>query len=57
MRVEMEQRVQEFDNFEELVKKTVHNKAKAALQPCSYACKTNQYCFWGSQPSPTKTST
>ena len=57
VRVEIEQRGQKLDSFEELVKKAVDAEAKAALWPRFYACKTNQYCFQGSWPSAAKTST
>ena len=57
VRVEMEQRGRELDSFEELVKKAVDAKAKAALRPRSYACETDQYCLWGSRPSAAKAST
>ena len=57
IRVKMEECDQEFDNFEELVKKTVNVKAKAALRPYFYACKTDQHCSWGSWPSVPKAST
>ena len=53
----MEQRGQELDSFEELVEKVVDAKAKAALRPRSYACKTDQHCLWGSRPSAAKAST
>ena len=43
MRVEIEQRGREFNNFKELVEKTVNAKAKAILRPHSYTCKTNQH--------------
>ena len=55
--VKMEQRGRELNSFEELVKKTVNAKAKAALWPRSYACKTDQHCLRGSQPSAVKTNT
>ena len=56
VKVEIEQRGQELDSFEKLVKKTVNAKAKTALRPRSYACKTDQHCFQGSQPSIAKAS-
>ena len=52
----MEQRGQELDSFEEIVEKTVNAKAKAALRPRSYTCKTDQHCLRGSRPSAAKTS-
>ena len=57
VRVKMEQRGQQLDSFEELVKKAVDAKAKATLWPRSYARKTDQYCFWGTRPSAGKAST
>ena len=57
VRVEMEQRGQELNTFEELVKKTVDAEAKATFQPHCYARKTDQYCLWSSQPSTAKTTT
>ena len=57
MRVEIEQRGRELNNFKELVKKTVNVDAKAALWPRSYARKTNQHSFRGSRPSAPKTNT
>ena len=57
VQVEMEQRGQELDSFEEKVEKAVDAKAKAAFRPRSYARNTDQYCFWGSWPSAAKTST
>ena len=57
VRVKIEQRGQELDSFEELVKKAVDAKAKAALRPRFYAYKTDQYCLRGSQPSIAKAST
>ena len=56
MQVEIEQRGRKLDSFEEIVKKAVDAKAKAALRPRSYACDTDQHCFWGSWPSASKTS-
>ena len=53
----MEQRGQELNSFEEIVKKTVNAKAKATFKPRSYACNTNQHCFQGSRPSAAKIST
>ena len=41
----MEQRGQELNSFEELVEKTVDAKAKAALRPRFFVCKTNQHCL------------
>ena len=57
MKVKMEQRGRKLDSFKELVKKAVNAKAKAALWPRSYACKTDQHCLQGSQSSAVKTST
>ena len=57
IKVEIEQRGQKLNSFEELVKKAVGAKAKAALWPRSYICKTNQYYFRGSQSSAAKAST
>ena len=45
VRVEIAQRGQELDSFEELIEKAVDAEAKAALRPCFYACKSDQYCF------------
>ena len=56
VRVEMEQRGGELNSFEELVKKAVDAKAKAALQLRFYACKTDQHYLWGSRPSVAKAS-
>ena len=56
MQVKMEQRGQKLNSFEEIVKKAIDAKAKAALRPCSYAHNTNQHCLWGSPPSGAKTS-
>ena len=53
----MEQRGQELNSFKELVKKASNAKAKAALWPHFYACKTDQHCLRGSQLSTAKTST
>ena len=57
VRVKMEQLGRELNSFEELVEKAVDAEAKTALRPHSYACKTDQYCFWGSRPSAAKAST
>ena len=57
VRVEREQRGRELNSFEELVEKAVDTEAKTALQPRSYACKTDQHCLRGSWPSAAKTST
>ena len=57
VRVEMEQRGRELDSFEELVKKAVDAKAKAALRPRSYACKTDQHYLQNSRLSAVKAST
>ena len=57
VRVKMKQRGQKLDSFKELVEKAVDAEAKAALRPCSYARKTNEYCFRGSWPSAAKSST
>ena len=43
--VEIEQRGQKLDSFEEIVEKAVDAKIKVALRPGSYACETNQHCF------------
>ena len=53
----MEQRGQELDSFEELVKKAVNAEGKAALRPLFYACKTDQYCIRKSRLSTAKAST
>lgn len=47
----MNQRSCELDSFEELVDKAVKAKAKAALQPEFYSCKTDHHCLWGSCPT------
>ena len=57
IRVEIEQRGQELNSFEERVKKTIDAKAKTALRHHSYACKTDQHCFRASQLSAAKAST
>ena len=57
VRVEIEQRGQELDSFEKLIKKAIDAKAKAALWPCSYACNTNQRCLRDSWLSAAKAST
>ena len=57
IRVEMEQRGQELNSFEELVKKTIDAKAKAALRPCSYAREIDEHYFRSSWPSAAKAST
>ena len=57
VRVEIEQRGRELDSFEEIVEKTVDAKAKAALRPRFYACKTDQHCLRGSRPAIAKAST
>ena len=54
---EIEQRGQELDSFEGIVKKAVDAEAKAALRPHSYARNINQHCLWGSRPSAAKTNT
>ena len=41
MMVKMEQRGRELNSFKELVEKAVDAKAKAALRPRSYTCKTD----------------
>ena len=41
----MEQQGQELNSFKELVKKVVDAEAKAAFQPRSYPCKTDQDFF------------
>ena len=56
IRVEMEQRDRELNSFKELVEKTVDAEAKAALRPCFYTRKTDQYCLRGSRPSAAKAS-
>ena len=53
----MEQRSQKFDSFEELVKKAIDAKAKAALLPRFYVYKTDQHCLQDSRPSVVKAST
>lgn len=45
----MNQRNCELDSFEELVKKAVKAKAKAALRLGFYACKTDYRCLWGTR--------
>ena len=45
IKVEIEQRGQELKSFEELVEKAVDAKAKAALRPRFYTCKTDQHCL------------
>ena len=55
VQIKMEQRSQELDSFEEIVKKAVDAKTKAALRARSYAHNTNQHCLQGSWPSATKT--
>ena len=57
IRVEIEQRGQELDSFEELIKKVVNVEAKAAFRPHSYAHKTDQHCLRGSRLSAAKAST
>ena len=57
IKVEMEQRGRELDNFEKLVQTVVNAEAKAALQPCSYTCKIDQHCLRSSRPSAAKVST
>ena len=57
VRVQIEQRSQELNNFKKMVEKTVNAKAKAALWPRSYARNINQFHFQGSQPSTTKINT
>lgn len=47
MKVEIEERGRELGNFNNIVKKTVNAKAKAAVRPCSYSRETNQYCGQG----------
>ena len=56
VRVKMEQRGRKLDNFEEIVKKAVDAKAKAAFKPRSYARDTDQHFFQSSWPSAAKTS-
>ena len=56
VRVKIEQRGRELDNFEELVKKAVDTEAKAALRPRSYARKTDPNCLRDSRPSAAKAS-
>ena len=41
VRVEIEQRGRELNSFKELIQKAVDAKAKAALRPRFYACKTD----------------
>ena len=57
VRVKIEQRGQELDSFEELVKKAVDAEAKTALRLRSYTCETNQHCLRGIRPSAAKAST
>ena len=57
LRLKMEQRDPEIDNFEELVEKAVDPKAKAALRPRFYTCKTDQHHLRGSRPSAAKANT
>ena len=57
VKIEMEQRGQKLNSFQELVKKAVDVEAKAAIRPCSYARKTDQYCLRQSRPLAAKAST
>ena len=50
MRVKIEQRGRELNNFEELFEKAVDVETKAAFWPRSYARETNQHCLRGSRP-------
>ena len=56
IKVEIKQRSWDFDSFKKLVEKVVDAKAKAALRPQCYLCKTNQHCLEGSWPSAAKTN-
>ena len=47
MQVKIEQRGQELDSFEEIVKKAIDAKGKAAFRPRSYTCNIDQHCFRG----------
>ena len=44
----MEQRGQELNSFEEIVKKAIDAKAKVAFMPCFYACNIDQHCLQNS---------
>ena len=55
--VKMEQRGRKLNSFEELVKKAIDAKAKAALWPRFYACETDQHCLRGSRLLVAKAST
>lgn len=44
MRVKIAQIGQEFDNFDEIIKKTVNAEVKAFVRPRSYIYKIDQYC-------------
>lgn len=54
LRVEIEQRSREPDNFNEIVEKAVDTKAKAGLSLRSYTCKTNQHYGQSNQSAVTK---
>lgn len=45
IKVKIDQHAHTLDSFEELVEKKVEIKAKAALQPGSYAHETDQRCL------------
>ena len=49
----MEPRSQEYNNWDELVKKTVAAKAKGNLQPSYYSCNMDNRCSKGNRPSHT----
>lgn len=54
MRVEIEQCGWGLDSLDEIIKKTINAKAKAAFKHWFYTCKTNQYCTKGSTLSAIK---
>ena len=56
IKAEMKSQVDEYEHWEELVKKTVVAEAKAALRPVSYIRKMDQDCRRGNWPAYTTTA-
>lgn len=53
----MEQQSRELDSWTKIVKKTVHAKAQASLQPALNVKDMDQQCLRGNRPNSTKAST
>ena len=51
IKAEMENQVEEYEHWEELVRKTIAAEAKAALRPSSYVREMDQHCPRGNRPA------